>query len=566
MDLKTFLENFDTIAEAPGGIPKLRSLILDLAVRGKLVPQNPDDEPAIFLVKQTIASKQKLLKAKKIRKTETLFPPEDLIKTELPLDKWVVAPLGMLCFLLVDGSHNPPPKQEKGIPMLSGQNVRDGYITLDASRYITEKDYEQEMSRTPIQAGDVFLSIVGSIGRSAVVPEKFPRCALQRSIALIRTDLYSHYLSLFLRSPIALQYYEQHGKGTAQKGIYLNKLSELEVVIPPLAEQKRIVEKVDELMGLCDRYESAKQERDNLRQKLRESAIASLMNAETDKELDAAWAFVRDNWHNLSQNPEDINSLRKSVLQLAIRGKLVPQHPNDEPASDLLEKLKFEKEQLLQEKRFLKSEKLAAIKLEDLSYNIPEEWALTRIGVVCGSVVPNRDKPKTFSGGFPWVTLSNFDERSIKLRNNHSGIGLSKEEVVEFNARIIPNRSVLMSCVGRFGLVAVLEQDVVTNQQIHGFVIPNSLYPEYVAYVIKAHTEFLESSATSTTVAYLNKTRCESIPFPLPPLAEQKRIVAKVDELMQLCDRLETSLRESQQRAESLAASAISKLKARDED
>ena len=163
---------------------------------------------------------------------------------------------------------------------------------------------------------------------------------------------------------------------------------------------------------------------------------------------------------------------------------------------------------------------------------------MTRIGVICGSIVPNRDKPKSFSGGFPWITLSNFSDKDIKLLRNHTGLGLSQEEVIKFNARIIPSKSVLMSCVGRFGLVAVLEQDVVANQQIHGFVAPSFLCPEYVAYVIKAHTQFLESSATSTTVSYLNKTRCESIPFPLPPLAEQKRIVEKVDELMALCDRV----------------------------
>jgi type I restriction enzyme S subunit len=328
MDLRTFLENFDTIAEAPNGIPKLRSLILDLAVRGKLVPQNPEDEPATLLVKQTITLKQELLKAKKIRKTDILFPAQELIKESL-LDGWVVSPLGILCFLLVDGSHNPPSKQEKGIPMLSGQNVRDGYITLDASRYITEEDYNQEISRTPIREGDVFLSIVGSIGRSAVVPREFPKCALQRSIALIRTNLYPQYLSLFLRSSVALQYYEEHGKGTAQKGIYLNKLSELEVIIPPLDEQKRIVAKVNELMELCDRLSSTQQTRDNLRQKLRKSAIDSLMNAD-DEASEKGRAIVRDNWQTFSQSPEDVGDLRRAVLDMATQGKHYFQNTKDE--------------------------------------------------------------------------------------------------------------------------------------------------------------------------------------------------------------------------------------------
>jgi type I restriction enzyme S subunit len=267
-----------------------------------------------------------------------------------------------------------------------------------------------------------------------------------------------------------------------------------------------------------------------------------------------------ENFDAIAEAPSGIQKLRSLILDLAVRGKLVPQNPEDEPASNLFKKLILEKEQLLKEKKFLKSEKLAPITPKDLHCSIPDEWILTRIGVICGSIVPNRDKPKTFSGGFPWITLSNFDEKGIKLLANHSGLGLSQEEVIEFNARIIPSRSVLMSCVGRFGLVAVLEQDVVTNQQIHGFVIPSGLCPEYVAYIIKAHTKFLESSATSTTVSYLNKTRCESIPFPLPPLAEQKRIVEKVDELMGLCDRLSSAKQTRDNLRQKLRESAITSL------
>ena len=179
-----------------------------------------------------------------------------------------------------------------------------------------------------------------------------------------------------------------------------------------------------------------------------------------------------DHFDTIAEAPGGIAKLKALILDLAVRGKLVPQNPEDESALDLLKKLKLEKERLLQEKKFLKSEKITPIKLEDLPYTIPKEWALTRIGVICGSIVPNRDKPKSFSGGFPWITLSNFSDKDIKLLRNHTGLGLSQEEVIKFNARIIPSKSVLMSCVGRFGLVAVLEQDVVANQQIHGFVAP----------------------------------------------------------------------------------------------
>ncbi|HEY9613746.1 restriction endonuclease subunit S, partial [Allocoleopsis sp.] len=131
--------------------------------------------------------------------------------------------------------------------------------------------------------------------------------------------------------------------GSTLQYIGIGKIQELLIPLPPLAEQKRIVEKVDELMGLCDRYEAAKQTRDNLRQELRESAIASLMNAETDEELDAAWTFVRDNWHNLSQQPEDVDGLRQSILQLAVQGKLTPQISSKIILKELIEKITTER-------------------------------------------------------------------------------------------------------------------------------------------------------------------------------------------------------------------------------
>ena len=131
----------------------------------------------------------------------------------------------------------------------------------------------------------------------------------------------------------------QQGKGTTFPSISYPDLAGLEVLLPPLAEQKRIVGKVDELMALCDRLAAAKQTRDDLRQKLRGSAIAALMNAETDEALEKSWAIVRDNWQTLSQDPKDVDDLRRSILQLAVRGKLVPQNPEDETAQKLLLKI-----------------------------------------------------------------------------------------------------------------------------------------------------------------------------------------------------------------------------------
>ena len=149
-------------------------------------------------------------------------------------------------------------------------------------------------------------------------------------------------------------------------------------------------------------------------------------------------------------------------------------------------------------------------------------------------------------GDIPWVTLPSFPKKGWYLSCDDVELNLSKEEVEQYSARLIPKNSVLMSCVGRFGLTAINRQPVSSNQQVHGFIVLEGLAPEYLSAVIKVAGKTLELTATTTTIPYLNKTNCESIQFGLPPLAEQHRIVAKVDELMALCDQLKARLSEAQ--------------------
>lgn len=230
-----------------------------------------------------------------------------------------------------------------------------------------------------------------------------------------------------------------------------------------------------------------------------------------------------------------IKKLRELILELAVNGKLVPQYANDEPASVLLEKITTEKKRLINSKQFQKTSKLNP-KNERF---FPRGWVSVQVGDLCPSIVPNRDKPKSFMGNIPWVTLPSFPENGWELNTDKVELGLTKEEVELYTARLIPADSVLMSCVGRFGLTAINRVPVTSNQQVHAFIVLEGLLPEFLSIVIKNSTTELEKSSNSTTIPYLNKTKCESIQFGLPPLLEQQRIVGKVDELMLLCDQLE---------------------------
>lgn len=216
--------------------------------------------------------------------------------------EWQTVQLKDVCEKITDGSHNPPPKQTTGIPMLSGQNIKNDTINFDDFRFISQKDYEREAKRAPISKNDVLLTIVGTIGQSAVVPESLGCFAIQRSIALIKpTTINSYFLKYYFDSPEAQYFFKQKERGTAQKGIYLTTLKEMSLPFPVHSEQEQIVAEIEQ------RFEKAD---------ILEKSITDAL--------------------------ESAEKLKQSILKKAFEGKLVPQDPNDEPASVLLGRIKSE--------------------------------------------------------------------------------------------------------------------------------------------------------------------------------------------------------------------------------
>ena len=230
-------------------ISNAKSKILDLAIHGKLVPQDPNDEPASVLLDHIRAEKEELIKQGKIKcdkKSSIIFRGDDnsYYGIHLP-DSWNWASLREIALSISDGSHNPPPNNGSGIPLLSAANINDNSILMnEISRWITNEEWKIENQRTNIEVGDVLLTIVGSIGRSAVVHNN-NHFALQRSVAVIKPYLINPlYLMYIVQSPQIQKWLTDNSKGTAQKGIYLNALSLMLIPIPPLAEQARIVEHI----------------------------------------------------------------------------------------------------------------------------------------------------------------------------------------------------------------------------------------------------------------------------------------------------------------------------------
>ena len=249
--LKSAINLIDSISKnkeiLSTSISNTKSKILDLAIRGKIVPQDPNDEPASVLLERIRAEKEELIKHGKIKrdkKESVIFKGDDnsYYGIHLP-DSWNWASLREIALSISDGSHNPPPNNGSGIPLLSAANINDNSILMnEISRWITNEEWKIENQRTNIEVGDVLLTIVGSIGRSAVVQNN-NHFALQRSVAVIKPCLINPlYLMHIVQSPQIQKWLTDNSKGTAQKGIYLNALSLMIIPIPPLAEQARIVE------------------------------------------------------------------------------------------------------------------------------------------------------------------------------------------------------------------------------------------------------------------------------------------------------------------------------------
>ncbi|EJB1258805.1 restriction endonuclease subunit S, partial [Salmonella enterica] len=407
------------------GIKKLRELILELAVRGKLVPQDSNDEPASELLKRIAAEKAELVKQGKIKKQKPLPEISEEEKPfELP-EGWEWARLGVLCKKLTDGSHNPPKVAGNGYPMLSSQNIQNGYIDIEnPSRYVSEDDFEKENARTLVQKNDVLLTIVGSIGRSAVVLDD-KSFVLQRSVAVIATSLYSHFLSNFFKAITAQNYFIENGKGTAQKGIYLGQLSLMLIPVPALVEQKRISDRLDELMILCDQLEQHSLTSLDAHQQLVETLLTTLTDSQNADELAENWARISEHFDTLFTTEASIDALKQTILQLAVMGKLVPQDPNDEPASELLKRIAQEKAQLVKDGKIKKQKPLPPISDDEKLFELPKGWEWSRLNDVLMEDTQNgiSTKANNDKNGIPLLRISaatsheNFivDETEFKL-------------------------------------------------------------------------------------------------------------------------------------------------------
>lgn len=540
-------KHFEIALETPDGITRLRELILKLAMQGLLVQQYSTEEPSTKLIDSIKEERYKLINNKLIKKQSVTKYDTNLEPYKLP-NNWTWTYLDNLTYLLVDGSHNPPKNVGSGIPMISGQNVLNNKINLDASRFITEKDLEKEILRNPIKKNDIFLTIVGSIGRSAVVETEINKFGIQRSIAQIRSGLFSYYLCYFLQSPYAMDYLISNAKGTAQLGVYLNKLKVLPVPVPPFEEQKRIVKKIDQLMLLCDKLEAERNRKNKLQLQINSAAINNLIKANDETSFNNAWSFIASQFDTLYTVKQNVTDLKEVVLNLAMRGKLVPQDNQEQSAVELHKEILLEKNNLIKSGSIRKQKELPAVNKDEITYEVPKNWKWVRLndfGTWKSGSTPNRSNSSFYEGKIPWVKSGEVKQGRIKFTSET----ITEYALEKCSLHINPVGSVLIAMYGaNIGEAGVLEIEAATNQAVCACNTFKGIDNNYLYNLLLSLKNNFISQGAGAAQPNISREKIINTVVPLPPYGEQKRIVRRINQLFELCDKLEKNIEQSSQK------------------
>ena len=535
MNPAQLLEHFDRISEAPEAIPRLRRFILDLAVRGKLVEQDPNDEPATELLKRIRAEKLAFGVNGRERSGGTSERKEEANLISLPCG-WSLTDLGSVSLKITDGAHKTPTYVESGVPFVSVKDFSAGRLSLSNTRFISQEEHQMLYKRCDPKRGDILLGRIGTLGK-AVLVDVDTEFSLFVSVGLIR---FSHeyfapeFFRLVLNSPFVEGEFDRIkvGGGTHTNKLNLSDLQTVAFPLPPLAEQNRIVAKVDELMALCDQMETAKKDREQSRDRLVAASLQRLNQPADDDETfreDARFTF--NHLPRLTTRPEHIKQLRQTILNLAVRGKLVPQDPNDEPAAELLKRIQVEKALLVKGRSRLDSSRIIPIDGKTAPFAVSSSWVWASFG----DITISRDGER--------IPVSKEERNGLAKKFDYYGASgvIDKIDNYLFDKPLLLIGEDGANLVNRSTPIAFIARGKywVNN---HAHVI-DGLSEDFLRYLeLFINAIDLKPYVTGTAQPKMNQAKMNSIPVALPPLAEQRRIVAKVDELMALCDQLEAQL------------------------
>ena len=510
---------------------QLKNSILQWAIQGKLVPQDSNDEPASVLLERIREEKARLVKEKKIKKDKNesiIYRGDDnshyekfadgtvkCIDDEIPFEipqSWCWCRFSTIYRLLTDGTHNTPKYTESGVPFISVKDMSSGKLSFSNTKFISEEEHKILSARCCPEYGDLLISKVGTTGIPLII-DTDKEFSIFVSLALIKffpNHIDSKFLIHLINSPLVQEQVKRDTRGVGNKNWVLTAISNTLLAIPPLVEQKRIVSKIEKIMPIADKYEKSQEALDRL-------------------------------------NTEIYDKLKKSVLQEAIQGKLVPQDSNDEPASVLLERIKKEKAKLLKDGKLKKKDLVDSVifKGEDNKYyekigsqvtciddeipfEIPTNWQWVRMGSIgdwgSGST-PQRGNHAYYGGDILW----------LKTGELNNGVVYDSEEKItdkalrECSLRLNKVGDVLIAMYGAtIGKVAIAGKEMTTNQACCGCT-PYEIYNKYLFHFLIASKDAFIKKGEGGAQPNISREKLIHHLIPVPPIQEQYRIVEKLE-------------------------------------
>ena len=487
----------------------LKNSILQLAVQGKLVLQNPSDEPASELLKQITQQKAQLVEEGVIKKEKTLPTISD---EDIPFDipeNWLWVRLGDYCLDAFSGKspvYSKTPTPYEVIGQAANQQLGLDYTQV---KYTVSEFWNSMDPKYFLLENDVLLNTLGhgTLGRSGIVPVLHKKLLTDGHLFVFRlcsaiASKYFYYYLQYKRPEI-----EKSANGsTNQTFLSLKRTNQWLIPVPPLAEQERIVAKIEELLPLVSEYD------------------------EVEKQISAL-------------NTEFPDKLRKSILQQAVQGKLTERDPSDEPASELLKRIQMEKAKLIAEGKIKKEKQLPPIAEDDCPFEIPNEWEWVRLTDV-GEVSRGRSKHRPRNdailyrdGKYPLIQTGDVARSGGLITScsaSYNDVGLAQ-------SRMWPKGTLCLTIAANIADVGILDFDACFPDSVVGF---NAFKPiasnKYFLYMLMAYKAILDNMATRSAQKNINLETIASLAYPLPPLAEQKRIVARVEEVLAACDILKS--------------------------
>lgn len=554
------LPNLDLLCTAPEGVARLRELILTIAVQGKLVPQDLADEPASALLQKIRAEKDRLTTEGKSKRAKPLAEiAEEEASFELP-QGWEWVRLGEIT------NYGTTTKVEKLQPNTWVLDMED--IEKSSGRLLQRLRFAERPAlsdKNCFSAGDVLYGKLRPYLNKVLVADEDGVCTTEIIPFHCYGDYVPQYFRLVLSSPFFLEYVNARSYGMKMPRLGTEDARNSLIPLPPLAEQSRIVTRVEELMRLCDALDAKGKLESTQHAQLVSTLLGTLTVSTTPEELADNWQRVSQHFDLLLDRPEAIDALEQTLLQLAVRGLLVPQDAGDEPASTLLARIRSEKDRLIAEGKIKRDKPLPPITAEEQPFELPIGWAWVRLGFLGESFdYGSSQKSVDDSAAVPILRMGNIQGGRVFM-NNLKYLKDTRGELPHLalhEGDLLFNRTNSYELVGKTGIFEGYSREVTFASYLIRIRLMGAwLNPEYInAYMntLDCRKNEIEPDLTQQTgQANYNGTKLKSIRVPLPPLAEQSRIVTRITALRRLCADLRQRLKAAQATQSHLAQALV---------